>query len=160
MAYSNYEPVTGTIMNLSGGENCCSQVISVYTGNGIVNFIINAQTRVIDSRQLRRGMQITAFYDNSLPVPLIFPPQYQARLVTVLDGNEQVVLAKFDENLLAEDSSMQLNLARSTTIETINGQSVNCQLGNQTLLVYYTTMTRSIPPRTTPRKVIVLCSDV
>lgn len=159
MAYSNYEPVTGTIMNLSGGNDCCSQMMSVYTGNGIVNFIISSQTRVIDSRQLRRGMQVTAFYDNSLPMPLIFPPQYQARLVTVLDGNEQVVLTRFDENLLAEDGSLQLNLARSTTIETINGQSVNCQLGNQTLLVYYTTTTRSIPPRTTPRKVIVLCGN-
>lgn len=159
MAYSNYEPVTGTIMNLSGGNDCCNQMMSVYTGNGIVNFMIGPQTRVIDSRQLRRGMQVAAFYDNSLPIPLIFPPQYQAQIVTVLDGNEQVMLARFDRNLLAEDGSLQLNIARSTVVETINGQSVNCQLGNQTLLVYYTVTTRSIPPRTTPTKVIVLCSN-
>lgn len=104
-------------------------------------------------------MQVAAFYDNSLPIPLIFPPQYQAQLITVLDGNEQVMLARFDSNLLAEDGSLQLNIARSTVVETINGQSVNCQLGNQTLLVYYTVTTRSIPPRTTPTKVIVLCSN-
>lgn len=159
MAYSNYEPVTGTIMNLSRGNDCCSQMMSVYTGNGIVNFMIGPQTRVIDSRQLRRGIQVTAFYDNSLPVPLIFPPQYQAQIVTVLDGNEQVMLSRFDRNLLAEDGSLQLNIARSTVVETINGQSVNCQLGNQTLLVYYTVTTRSIPPQTTPRKVVVLCDN-
>lgn len=159
MAYSNYEPITGTIMNLSRGNDCCSQMMSIYTGNGIVNFMIGPQTRVIDSRQLRRGMQVAAFYDSSLPVPLIFPPQYQAQIVTVLDGNEQVMLARFDRNLLAEDGSLQLNIARSTVVETINGQSVNCQLGNQTLLVYYTITTRSIPPQTTPRKVIVLCSN-
>ncbi|MBO5209755.1 MAG: hypothetical protein J6B68_10520 [Lachnospiraceae bacterium] len=159
MAYSNYEPVTGTIMNLSRGNDCCSQMMSVYTGNGIVNFMIGPQTRVIDSRQLRRGIQVTAFYDNSLPVPLIFPPQYQAQIVTVLDGNEQVMLSRFDRNLLAEDGSLQLNIARSTVVETINGQSVSCQLGNQTLLVYYTVTTRSIPPQTTPRKVVVLCDN-
>lgn len=159
MAYSNYEPVTGTIMNLSGGNDCCNQMMSVYTGNGIVNFMIGPQTRVIDSRQLRRGMQVAAFYDNSLPIPLIFPPQYQAQIVTVLDGNEQVMLARFDRNLLAEDGSLQLNIARSTVVETINGQSVSCQLGNQTLLVYYTMTTRSVPPQTTPRKVVVLCDN-
>ena len=159
MAYSNYEPVTGTIMNLSGGNDCCNQMMSVYTGNGIVNFMIGPQTRVIDSRQLRRGMQVAAFYDNSLPIPLIFSPQYQAQIVTVLDGNEQVMLARFDRNLLAEDGSLQLNIARSTVVETINGQSVSCQLGNQTLLVYYTMTTRSVPPQTTPRKVVVLCDN-
>lgn len=159
MAYSNYEPVTGTIMNLSRGNDCCNQMMSVYTGNGIVNFMIGPQTRVIDSRQLRRGMQVAAFYDNSLPIPLIFPPQYQAQIVTVLDGNEQVMLARFDRNLLAEDGSLQLNIARSTVVETINGQSVSCQLGNQTLLVYYTMTTRSVPPQTTPRKVVVLCDN-
>ncbi|MBQ6806964.1 MAG: hypothetical protein IJO97_05995 [Lachnospiraceae bacterium] len=146
-------------MNLSRGNDCCSQMMSVYTGNGIVNFMIGPQTRVIDSRQLRRGMQVAAFYDNSLPIPLIFPPQYQAQIVTVLDGNEQVMLARFDRNLLAEDGSLQLNIARSTVVETINGQSVSCQLGNQTLLVYYTMTTRSVPPQTTPRKVVVLCDN-
>lgn len=146
-------------MNLSGGNDCCNQMMSVYTGNGIVNFMIGPQTRVIDSRQLRRGMQVAAFYDNSLPIPLIFPPQYQAQIVTVLDGNEQVMLARFDRNLLAEDGSLQLNIARSTVVETINGQSVSCQLGNQTLLVYYTMTTRSVPPQTTPRKVVVLCDN-
>ena len=146
-------------MNLSRGNDCCSQMMSVYTGNGIVNFMIGPQTRVIDSRQLRRGMQVAAFYDSSLPIPLIFPPQYQAQIVTVLDGNEQVMLARFDRNLLAEDGSLQLNIARSTVVETINGQSVSCQLGNQTLLVYYTMTTRSVPPQTTPRKVVVLCDN-
>lgn len=159
MAYSTYEPVTGTIMSLSDGNNCCSQMMAVYTGNGIVNFMIGSQTKIIDNRQLRRGMQITAFYDNILPVPLIFPPQYQAQLIAVLDGNEQVMLNFFNQNLTAQDDSLQLNIARSTTIETINGQRVTCRLGNQTLLVYYTVTTRSIPPRTTPLKVIVMCEE-
>lgn len=157
MANTTYIPVIGTILNMNRGNNCCSQMMSVRTGNGIINFNVNAETLVIDSRQLRPGMQIAAFYDSSLPVPMIFPPQYQAQIVTAIGRNENVMLNFFDRNLLASDGSLQLNLARNTIIKTVNGQSVTCNLGNRFLLVYYTITTASIPPQTTPRKIILFC---
>lgn len=92
MAYSDYVPVIGTIINISRGNDCCSQRMSLRTENGIVNFMVDSQTQVIDSRQLRPGMQVAAFYDSSLPVPLIFPPQYMAKIITVIGRNEQVML--------------------------------------------------------------------
>ena len=100
---------------------------------------------------------MAAFYDNSLPVPLIFPPQYRAQLITSLGRNELVMLNYFDRNLLAGDGSLQLNIGRHTEITTLNGQSFTCSPGNRSLLVYYSTTTRSIPPQTTPQKIIVLC---
>lgn len=157
MAYANYEPVIGTIVNMTRGNDCCSQMMSLRTENGIVNFRITEETRVIDNRPLRSGLQVAAFYDKSLPVPLIFPPQYMAQIVTVLARNEQIMLNEFDRNLVARDNSLQLNIARNTPVETINGQRTNCSLANQTLLVYYTVTTRSIPPQTTPRRIVVLC---
>ncbi len=157
MAYTNYVPVVGTIMNISRGNDCCSQMISLRAGNGVVNFTVGPETSVIDSRQLRVGMRVAAFYDDSLPVPLIFPPQYRAQIVTALGRNEQVALQLFDRNLVAADGSLQLNVAPNTVVTTINGQSVNCNLRNRTLLVYYTATTRSIPPQTTPGKIVVLC---
>ena len=157
MPYANYVSVTGTIINITRGNDCCSQMISLRAGNGIVNFIVDSGTLVIDSRQLRPGMMVAAFYDSSLPVPLIFPPQYRAQIVTALGRNEQVALNFFNRNLLAEDRSLQLNLAGNTNIETINGQNFTCNPGNQTLLVYYSVTTRSIPPQTTPRRIVVLC---
>ena len=157
MAYKNYEAVIGTILNMAGGNDCCSQMMSLRTNNGIINFMVGPDTRIIDNRPLRAGLRVAAFYDTSLPVPLIFPPQYQAQIVTVLVRDEQVMLNDFDRNLVARDNSLQLNVARNTGIETINGQSVSCNLGNQTLLVYYTTTTRSIPPQTTPRRIVVMC---
>ena len=84
MPYANFVPVTGTVMNISGGNDCCSQMISLRTGNGIVNFMITPETQVVYNRQIRRVMQVAAFYDSSLPVPLIFPPQYRAQLITSL----------------------------------------------------------------------------
>ena len=157
MAYRNFEPIIGTIINMARGNDCCSQMMSLRTENGIVNFMITSETRIIDSRQLRAGLRVAAFYDASLPVPLIFPPQYRAQIITVLGRDEQVMINEFNRNLVAADNSLQLNIARNTSIETINGQNTSCSPGNQTLLVYYTTTTRSIPPQTTPRRVIILC---
>lgn len=157
MAYTTYVPVVGTIFQMTRGSDCCTQIMSLRTESGTVNFVVDSDTVVIDSRQLRPGMQVAAFYDSSLPVPLIFPPQYRAQIVTTVGRNEQVMLNEFNRNLLASDGSLQLNIARHTDIRTANGQRFTCNLGNRTLLVYYSATTRSIPPQTTPRKVVVLC---
>lgn len=157
MAYRNYEPIIGTIINMTRGNDCCSQMMSLRTENGIVNFMITPDTRIIDNRPLRAGLRVAAFYDSSLPVPLLFPPRYRAQIITVLGRNEQVMINEFNRNLTAEDNSLQLNIAGNTSIETINGQNTSCSPINQTLLVYYTVTTRSIPPQTTPRRIIVLC---
>ena len=159
MDYTSLVPITGVIMNITRGNDCCSQMVSLRTENGIVNFAVDMDTVIIDSRQLRQGMRVAAFYDNTLPVPLIFPPQYRAQIVTVLGRNEQVMLNYFDENLTATDGSLQLNVGPGTVIKTINGQNITCNLGEHILLVYYTVTTRSIPPQTTPRRIIVLCSE-
>ena len=158
MDYANLVPIIGVIMNITRGNDCCSQMLSLRTENGIVNFAVDMDTLIIDSRQLRQGMRVAAFYDSNLPVPLIFPPQYRAQIVTVLGRNEQIMLNYFDDGLTAADGSLQLNIAAGTVIKTVNGQNITCNLGEHMLLVYYTVTTRSIPPQTTPRKIIVLCS--
>lgn len=150
-------PVTGTIINISRGGDCCSQMMTLRTQTETVNFVIDSETQIIDSRQLRPGMRVAAFYDSSRLVPMIFPPQYRALLITALNRNEEVMLKRFDRNLTAEDGSLQLNVARNTMIRTVNGQNFTCNLGNRTLLVYYTVTTRSMPPQTAPRKIVVLC---
>lgn len=157
MPYRNYKPVIGMIVNMSRGNDCCSQMMTLRTGNGITNFMITPETRVIDNRQLRAGLRVAAFYDASLPVPLIFPPQYQAQIIAVLASGQEIMLNEFDRDLTATDNSLQLNIAGNTRIETINGQDVNCNPGNHTLLVYYTATTRSISPQTTPTRIVVLC---
>ena len=157
MSLETLVPVTGTIMNIARGNDCCSQMSALRTANGIVNFAIDSNTLVIDSRQLRTGMRVTAFYDSSLPVPLIFPPQYRAQIVTVTGRNEQVTLKHFNRSLSASDRSLQLNIADSTMVQTVNGQPFDCSPGNQFLLVYYSATTRSIPPQASPGRIIVFC---
>lgn len=158
MNYQFLTPVTGIIQNISQtpGE-CCSQRMSLISPNGPVNFIISSNTVVIDNTRLRPGMTVTAFFDSSRPVPLIYPPQYQAELVTVSRSEETVIVNFFDRNLTARDNSLRLNVGRSTEVTTLNGQRFHCSPGENFLLVYYSVTTRSIPPQTTPRRVVVLC---
>lgn len=158
MAYESYVPVVGIIQSISDmGEDCCTQKVSLQTSSGIVNFMVNPDTVVIESIRLSRGMRVAAFYDSSLPVPLIYPPQYQAQMITTLGWKQLIMLNYFDEDLLATDNSLKINLGNSTDVTTLNGQPYYCNPGGHSLLVYYTITTRSIPPQTTPERIVVLC---
>ena len=72
MDYLNLVPVTGVIVNVERGEDCCSQMLTLHTAGGIVNFIVDTDTAVLENRQLRAGMRVAAFYDSTVAVPLIF----------------------------------------------------------------------------------------
>ncbi len=158
MADSILIPVSGIVQAISpANDDCCSQTVSLRNSEGITNFILSPATYVVQEAQLRIGMSVTAFYDSSLPVPLIYPPQYQAVIVGRKNRDENLFAGYFNEDLVSEDGSLQLNLARSTEIVTSNGQRFQCDPAGRLLLVYYTNTTRSIPPQTTPRKIIVIC---
>lgn len=160
MNYENLMPVTGIIQNISQiPGDCCSQMVTVSTPNGITNFMLSPNTAVIGNAQLRPGMPVAAFYDASRPVPLIYPPQFQAEIITPIRNDETVALNFFRRNLTAADNSLRLNIARHTEILTLNGQRYSCPPGGNFLLVYYSVTTRSIPPQTTPRRIIVLCGQ-
>lgn len=158
MANPVFTPVTGIIRTITPQpEQCCNQMISLLTESGPVTLLLTPETYVAGARPLRPRMRITAFYDANLPVPLIFPPQYTAILITPVSPGQNVAAGHFDENLLAEDGSLKLNIGRSTAILTANGQRFGCDPGGNLLLVYYGASTRSIPPQTTPDRIIVLC---
>ena len=154
MKYENLVPIIGTILNMEDSDYF-KQMVTLRVENGVVNFMVSSETLVVECRQL--GMRVAAFYDSSLAVPMIFPLQYQAQMITVLERNEQIALDYFNGALLAQDNSLQLNIAEETRIETLNGQRFSCCIGGRTLLVYYTATTRSIPPQTTPGKIVVMC---
>lgn len=159
MAYENFEKVVGIIQEIRSGSDCCSQMVSLMTDQGEVNLILSPQTQVIGSVRLRRGMRVAGFYDTSLPAPAVFPPQYQAEIITPLRREQNVTLNYFDENLVAEDNSLRLNINPMTNVVTANGQRFFCSRGNAELLVYYTITTFSIPPQTSPQKIVVMCPD-
>ncbi len=158
MPSMNLVPVNGVIQRINSfNNNCCMLEVTIRNSDGITNFIVSPDTYVINEVRLRAGMNVTAFYDASLPIPLIFPPQYQAIFIGRRNPTENIYAGEFDGNLEALDGALKLNIGRSTEIVTSNGQPFDCSLEGQMLIVYYSATTRSIPPQTTPRKIIVIC---
>lgn len=150
--------LTGIIEKISPMQNqCCNQMISVRTMNGTINFILSPGTYVVDNAPLRTGMRITVFYDANLPIPLIYPPQYQACFISRTEPGETIMASYFDKNLLSRENPLKLTPDSGTRITTANGQPFTCELGEHFLLVYYRATTRSIPPQTTPDRIIVFC---
>lgn len=159
MAYETYRQVTGTIRDISRGDDCCRLLISVMTDKEMVQFVVSQDTQIIDSARLRNGMKIAAFYDENLPTPAVYPPRYQAELITALRRDQHVRLAYFDNDLVSDDQTLKLNLTPFTHVVTLNGQRFTCRPADMELLVYYTTATFSIPAQTTPQKIVVLCPE-
>lgn len=157
MGYSDYVPVQGIVTNIERGYDCCTQIVSLETEQGTVDFIVGPATHIVDQWQLAEGLELLVFYDSSRPAMLIFPPRYVAELVVVITGQEQIMLNYFNRRLVSRDRSLELHVGGGTGIETINGQQFFCGLENRWLLVFYTMTTRSIPPQTTPERIIVLC---
>lgn len=147
---------TGTIESVSPMQDCFSYLITLRTANGMVTFILSSETDVIGCAALTRGMRIGAFYDYQRPTTLQYPPTYQAVVIAPLTHNEQVMINYFDMSLMASDQSLGLNIDSSTKITTTNGQRFVCNPGGHVLLIYYSATTRSIPPKTTPHKIVVL----
>lgn len=155
---TNYIGIVGIIEQITPVRNdCCNQNITLRTMNGIVHFILSPGTYVTDNTPLRTGMRITAFYDSNQPVPLIYPPQYQAAFIARTEPSETIVIAYFDRNLLSNQHQLKLNIDSNTRVSTANGQRYTCNIGDHLLMVYYSASTRSVPAQTTPERIIVFC---
>lgn len=158
---SNYIPFEGIVTKISNFNNdACSLLFEVQNATkGIVNFVITPDTYFVNQTKITVGMPITAFYDGNAPAILIYPPQYQAIVVSPNNQRTNIKVSRFDRNLISEDGTLKLNIGRNTDIVMENGQSYRGTLQNKNLIVLYGASTRSIPAQTTPDKIIVLCNQ-
>lgn len=160
----SYLSVTGTITQMQmvsgngSGYGGCTQMITVEDEEGgITNFYVNGDTYVVGYETLYESMPVTVFYNGNLPAPLIYPPQFMAAVVAPRVQGQMVAVAYFNNVLMASDQSLKLNLSPATEVVTRNNQTYRGNPGGNTLVVLYSATTRSIPPQTTPDKIIVLC---
>lgn len=159
-----YLSVTGTIIQMQmvsangSGYGGCTQMITVEDEEGgITNFYVTGDTYVVGFETLYESMPVTVFYNGNLPAPLIYPPQFMAAVVAPQVQGQMVTVAYFNNMLMASDQSLKLNLSPATEVVTRNNQTFQGNPGGNTLVVLYSMTTRSIPPQTTPEKIIVLC---
>lgn len=138
----------------------CVMFVGVETTDGeMVNFIVSQNTFVVDFIQLSVGMTATFFYLADAPAPLIYPPQYNAVVVAPEEQGTFVFVGNFNRSLISEDRGLQLNMDSEVPVVTTNNQTFMGSIENRDLVVVYSVTTRSLPPQTTPIKVIVLCGQ-
>ncbi len=108
------------------------------------------------------GQKVLVAYNKNTPMTMSLPPQITPQVVVHM-GTKKPMNAKvdfFNAEGLSADGQLQLNLSEETAIEDVEGNQINREhIKDKTLLVFYSTETRSIPPQTSPEKVVCV-SDV
>lgn len=159
----SYASLTGVITGItpegSGSNYGCSQLISLQTDQGPANAVLGPAAYVLNSYPLSAGQTVTIFYDAGAPMPLIYPPQYQALAAAPLRSGQTAVLDYFDENLENTAHTLRLSLSASTVAVTPNGQYFAGPLENRPLLAVYSASTKSIPAMAYPEQLVVFCPE-
>ncbi len=142
-------------------EAGCNKLMTLMDNNGnIVNFVVTPATYVVGRETLNVGDSVTGFYDATLPVILIYPPQYRAVVMAKASPTRSVAVDRFDSQLISSDGALKLNVSPSTQIVLENDQLFTGSIENRDLIVIYGAATRSIPAQTTPYKLIVICKQM
>jgi len=156
--------VTGTIVDLvparlgSRRANGCVLFVTLEDMDGnTVNFVLTPSTYVLDFDTLSVGMLCTFWYFMDMPMPLIYPPQYNAVVAAQEKNGRNVNVGYYSNSLVNEDQTLQLNLDGTVDVRTTNNQYFQGSPENHNLVVVYGSSTRSIPAQTTPSRIVVLC---
>ncbi len=161
---SQYTPVSGVVTNISAdspersGSFSCALTLTVQDAYGNEqHIVVQPYTYVLNQTPVRPGDVIIAFYDRTAPMPLIYPPRFQAAALVKPAYGQSAALDVFDRNLINSDNTLRLELSNFTEIRTQNGQIFNNMLGGQLMLVLFGATTRSIPAQTIAESVTVFC---
>ena len=164
MRGKQYGSVTGTVVemmpaaNTGRGNKGCMMFVSVEDEDGnLTVFLVTPSTYVLDYVRITNGMKGTFWYDTNAPVPLIFPPQYNAVAVAEEIPGRNVDVGYYNNSLVNDSQTLKLNLDASTEVVTVNNQIFSGSPAGNNLMVVYDITTRSIPAQTTPSKIVVLC---
>ncbi len=165
MAY--YTPTVGIITHIdtqtTGNTRTsgCTLFLSVVSEDqGQVNILLPATSYVLNGRPFQVGDRATFFYDSMAPVPLIYPPQYQAVAAAYTPHGLNAYLDVFDAMLTSSDRNLILNMSGNIPMTLPNGQTFRGDLAGKLLMVIYGATTRSIPAQTMPRQVVAFCNGV
>ncbi|MGN7477260.1 stalk domain-containing protein [Solibacillus silvestris] len=151
---------TGKITAVEQREN--AKLFAVGEEDNVFNFYVDDKTLVFDQEgnevELQVGDTISLYVFANQPMILIYPPQYSPQVVIVEKENSigTVKVAQFDDNFLSDDGELKLNLHEKSVIVDTNGEKIEAKnLKNYSAIVFYKMTTKSIPPQTSPEKIVV-----
>jgi hypothetical protein len=158
----DYLSFTGTITEVRDGavlvqEETNEENFMVFNISEQVLLLEDATQNTVGSDSFAVGQKITAYYLENTPMALSFPAIMTPDVLLLHSGEDVgfVHVATFDETLTSSDGMLKIVLGSGMTLVDAQGKQVT-NLAYETLVVFYTTSTRSIPAQTTPKKIIVL----
>lgn len=161
---NRFGSITGTIVDMVPARvgrrraNGCMIFVTIEDTEGnTVNFMLTPATYIVDFETLSVGMLCTFWYAADAPMPLIYPPQYNAAVAAQVSNSRNVDVSWYDAALVNGEQTLQLNLDGTVDVRTTNNQYFQGSPANHNLVVIYGSSTRSIPAQTTPSMVVVLC---
>ena len=123
--------------------------------SGNATFVADFNTFILGEAP-QVGDIITGHYLMDAPMAMIYPPQYNVSVIVNGDFLG-VTVDRFDDELLSYGGNLQLNIGDDTVITLQNGEPIGAEyIAHRKLVVVYSITTRSLPPITTPEKIIVL----
>lgn len=163
---NRFSSVTGIIVEMVPARmgnrvnNSCVTYMTLEDMDGnVMNFVVTPSTYVVDFETLSVGMRTTFWYRTDAPVPLVYPPQYNAVVAAQEINGRMVDVDFYNASLMNASQTLQLNMEGSVDVRTTNNQYFQGSPGNRNLVVIYETSTRSMPAQTTPKEIVVLCEQ-
>lgn len=153
-----YKAFTGIVKEIREREGIeDSKLVSVESKDGNpADIVITSDTYILEDAEISIGDTITAYYDASRPMIVIYPPQYSAEVIVVESSERNVKFDIFNEDLVSSDNQLKLNISDETEIFLQDGTTYEGELTGKRLIVIYGSATKSIPAQTTPYQIIVL----
>jgi hypothetical protein len=156
---SYYNSFTGTVKKITDveGVDGSKHMLVENAEGGIANFAVSTDTYLANAIEITEGSTITGYFEANAPMILIYPAQYNIKVVTANQPkDENTMVDLFDKDLVSADHSLRLNKSDQTTVVSQDGKAFEGELANRKLVVSYGASTRSIPAQTTPTKIVVL----
>lgn len=162
---TNYMKFSGVIQEIETSEK--GNMVTVVNEDDLIMvlritddaLLLNSDTtEQMKKDEFKKGSTVEAYYDKNKPMILIYPAQVTPEIV-VLKGDivGEVKISKFNDEFLSLDNELKLNISEDTILLNQKGETIEeADLHNKELAVFYSATTRSIPPQTSPSKIIAL----
>lgn len=106
----------------------------------IVNFLVDFTTAVLVDGEIAEGTAITGYFDATMPVPMIWPPQHRA-VAIMQDSGSHVLIDRFDDGFTSSNGINTLDITADTEIVFQDGQPFDGELeeliGRKLLVEFY-----------------------
>ena len=147
----------GTILSI--GESDDGETIKMLVKNEEHKYTFNIKESTLilvekdNPEHIGMGDYVFAFFQGR-PTPEL---ALMTDAVAFVNRGQSAYIGNFNEELLDENNTLKLNISEDTILIDREGTDVILEdLYNKKLMVIYESTTRSLPPQTTPSKVVVL----